>query len=107
MNQSRKQQSAGYGKWLGIGTELPCAVIICLFAGQLMGEIWWGPRGRLYGAVLGTLIGFFFGIYSIYLTIGYYEQIEEEEVKSSHIYMPSIEEIYEDVEIPEPDEELT
>ena len=72
-----------------------------------MGEIWWGTRGRIWGALLGTILGFIFGVYSIYLTIGYYDQIEEEEEKTSHTYMPSIEEIYEEVEIPEPDDEVT
>ena len=104
MNQSRKQQ-ANAGRWIAIGSELPCAVVIFLYAGQMLGDLWWGAQGRTYGALIGALLGFFFGAYSVYLTIGYYEKIEQQEfVKRT--YMPSIEEIYEDVEIPEPEEEI-
>jgi hypothetical protein len=105
MIQSRKQQQSGIGRWIAIGSELPCAVIIFLYAGQMLGDLWWGSQGRIYGALFGSLLGFFFGVYSIYLTIGYYERIEQEEL-ATRIYMPSLEEIYKDVEIPEPDEEL-
>jgi hypothetical protein len=105
MSRSEKHQQTSIGKWIAIGSELPCAVIALLFVGQMLGEIWWGSQGRIYGALLGALLGFFFGTYSIYLTIGYYEQIEQQEF-GKRTYMPSIEEIYEHVEIPEPDEEL-
>lgn len=105
MNQSRKQQSSSTGRWIAIGSELPCAVIIFLYVGQMFGEIWWGGQGRTYGALIGALLGFFFGAYSIYITIGYYEKIEQQEF-AKRTYMPTIEEIYEDVEIPGPDEEM-
>jgi hypothetical protein len=104
MNETRKHQQSSIGRWIAIGSELPCAVIIFLYAGQMLGEIWWGSQGRIYGALFGALLGFFFGAYSIYLTIDYYEKIEQQEF-AKRTYMPSIEEIYEDVEIPEPAED--
>ena len=105
MNESRKHQQANVGRWIAIGSELPCAVIIFLYVGQILGEIWWGALGRTYGALLGALLGFFFGAYSIYVTVLHYEKVEQQEF-AKRTYMPSIEEIYEDVEIPEPDEDL-
>jgi F0F1-type ATP synthase assembly protein I len=104
MNHSRTQPQANIGRWIAIGSELPCSVIVLLYIGQMLGKIWWGYQGGIYGAILGVILGFFFGVYSIYLTIGYYEKIEQQEF-AKRTYMPSAEEIYEEVDIPEPDEE--
>lgn len=105
MNEPRKRQQENIGRWIAIGSELPCAVVIFLYAGQILGEIWWGSPGRTYGALLGALLGFFFGAYSIYITIAHYEKMEQQEF-AKRTYMPSIEEIYEEVEIPEPDDNM-
>ena len=96
---------SGMGRWLAVGTELPCSVIALLLIGQILGQAIWGASGATWGALLGAVLGFFLGVYGVYITINYYDQLEQvAKVKKS--YKPSEEEIYEDVkfDIPEEDE---
>jgi hypothetical protein len=112
MSSSDDKGMAGMGRWLAVGSELPCAVIAMLLVGQILGQSIWGPSGATWGAILGAIFGFFLGVYGVYVTIQYYDQLDHAaKVKSS--YMPSDEEIHEDVkfEIPKearnyPDEEI-
>ena len=86
----------GVGRWLAVASELPCSVIVFLFAGQLIGEQVWGPGGGLTGALIGVILGFIFGIYSVYVTIKRFEKLELEARSRTRAYMPSEEEIFEE-----------
>ena len=98
MNESRNPPAAftGVGRWLAVASELPCSVIIFLFAGQLVGSQIWGPSGALTGALIGVILGFLFGIYSVYITIKRFEKIEEEAATRTRTYMPPEDEIFEE-----------
>jgi hypothetical protein len=84
------------GRWIAVASELPCAVIALLLAGQIVGQSIGGASGGMWGAVLGALVGFVFGVYSVYLTIGYFDRLERES-KQPRTYMPPMEEILADV----------
>lgn len=86
----------GMGRWIAVASELPCAVIALLFAGQIVGQAIWGPSGATWGAIIGAFVGFAFGAYSVYLTIGYFERLEGQSNRP-RTYMPPMEEILEDV----------
>ncbi len=86
----------GVGRWIAVGSELPCAVIALLLAGQIVGQAIWGPSGAMWGALLGSLIGFAFGVYSVYITIGYFDSLDSQ-TKQPRKYLPPMEEILEDV----------
>ncbi len=99
MSGSNSEQAStwgGMGRWVAVASELPCAVIALLFAGQIIGQSIGGPSGGMWGAVLGSLLGFAFGVYSVYITIGYFDRLELESNKPRR-YMPPMEEIMEDV----------
>ena len=105
MSSTEDAGLSGMGRWLAVGSELPCAVIAMLLVGQILGQAIWGPSGATWGAILGAVFGFFLGVYGVYVTINYYDQLEHvAKVKKS--YMPSKDEIHEDVkfDIPEEDE---
>jgi len=87
---------SGIGPWLAIGSELPCSVISLLLVGQIVGGSIGGPSGATWGAILGALFGFFLGVYGVFKTIGYLEQIEHKSQEQPK-YMPPMEEILEDV----------
>lgn len=87
---------SGMGRWIAVGSELPCSVVALLLAGQIVGQSIWGPSGSTWGAVIGALIGFAFGVYSVYLTIGYFDTMESTQ-EQARKYMPPMEEILEDV----------
>ncbi|MHA1952278.1 MAG: hypothetical protein ACW987_20770, partial [Candidatus Thorarchaeota archaeon] len=100
MSESNSKQAStwgGMGRWIAVASELPCAVIALLFAGQIVGQSIGGPSGGMWGAVLGSLLGFAFGVYSVYITIGYFDRLELKSTKARR-YMPPMEEIMEDVE---------
>jgi hypothetical protein len=84
------------GRWIAVASELPCAVIALLLAGQIVGQSVWGPSGGTWGAIIGAFVGFVFGVYSVYLTIGYFDRLERE-TRQPRRYMPPMEEILEDV----------
>ncbi|MFW9788533.1 MAG: hypothetical protein ACFFE2_12950 [Candidatus Thorarchaeota archaeon] len=84
------------GRWLAVASELPCAVIAFLLVGQIVGGSIAGPSGATAGALLGALFGFFFGVYSVFVTIRYFDQLETQKMRFSG-YMPPMEEILEDV----------
>jgi hypothetical protein len=86
----------GVGRWLAVASELPCSVVIFLFAGQLIGQQIWGPGGAIAGALIGVILGFLFGIYSVYITIKRFEQLEIESRAHSRVYMPPEDEIFEE-----------
>ncbi|TFG33516.1 hypothetical protein EU527_08170 [Candidatus Thorarchaeota archaeon] len=86
----------GIGPWIAVASELPCSVIALLLVGQILGASLGGPSGATFGAVLGAIFGFVLGVYGVYKTIGYLEQIEQER-QSQTGYMPSMDEIMEDV----------
>ncbi|MFW9849602.1 MAG: hypothetical protein ACFFF4_10685 [Candidatus Thorarchaeota archaeon] len=95
---------SGMGRWLAVGSELPCSVVAMLLVGQIIGQSIWGTTGATWGALLGAVFGFFLGVYGVYVTIQYYDQLEQvAETKRS--YMPPEEEIHEDVKFDIPDDE--
>ena len=98
MSSSDRQASTfgGMGRWIAVASELPCAVIALLLAGQIVGQSVWGPSGGTWGAIIGAFAGFAFGAYSVYLTIGYFDKLEIKS-KERRPYMPPMEEILEDV----------
>ena len=94
---------SGIGPWIAVGSELPCSVITLLLVGQIIGASIGGPSGATWGAILGALAGFFLGVYGVYKTIGYLEQIERKSQERPD-YMPHMEEILEDVTFDTEDE---
>jgi hypothetical protein len=86
----------GMGRWIAVGSELPCAVIALLLAGQIIGQSTGGSSGAMWGALLGALVGFIFGVYSVYLTISYFDRLDSQ-TKQPRRFMPPMEEILEDV----------
>lgn len=86
----------GMGRWLAISSELPCAVIALLLVGQIVGGSIAGPTGATWGALLGALFGFVFGVYSVFITIRYFDGLDAETKRATR-YMPPMEEILEDV----------
>lgn len=95
---------AGAGKWLAIGSELPCSVVVMLFAGQILGRAWMGQTGALWGAAIGALLGFLFGSWSIYITVQYYDRMEKR-ARFRKTYIPPREEIFEDYDFDSVDDE--
>ncbi len=93
---------AGAGRWLAVGSELPCSVIVFLFLGQIIGAELLGPGGGTAGGLVGVMIGLLFGTYSVYVTIRHFEQIEEHTVRR-RTYMPPREEIFREYEWPPQD----
>jgi len=89
--EERGRDPAIVGRWIAVGSELPCLVVALLFAGQLV-------AGQI-GALVGALSGFVLGVIGIYATIRLYEQIEEN-ARKRPAYMPSEEEILEDIQFP-------
>ncbi|MFX0045724.1 MAG: hypothetical protein ACFE8Z_07745 [Candidatus Hermodarchaeota archaeon] len=102
-DESRQSGLAGMGRWLAVGSELPCSVIILLYVGSFLGSSMWGPEGATTGAIIGALVGFVFGVYSVYVTIGYYDRLEHKATERGK-YTPSPEEIYEEFDLPGKDE---
>ncbi len=96
----------GMGRWIAVGSELPCAVIALLLAGQIVGQAIGGSSGAMWGALLGALVGFVFGVYSVYITIGYFDKLDSQ-TKQPRKFLPPMEEILEDVkfELDSPDTE--
>jgi len=90
----------GVGRWFAVASELPCSVIIMVFIGHLLGQTWWGPQGAMAGAVIGAFVGSLLGLYSVYVTIQYYDKLEQEH-PVLRPYQPPQEEIDEDVEFPD------
>jgi hypothetical protein len=93
---SPEEGMANMGKWLAVSSELPCAVIALLLVGQLVGSSIAGTSGATLGAILGALFGFVFGVYSVFVTIKYFDRLEIETKRRTR-YMPPLEEILEDV----------
>ena len=102
-DESRQSGLAGMGRWLAVGSELPCSVIILLYVGSFLGSSMWGPEGATTGAIIGALVGFVFGVYSVYVTIGYYDRLEHK-VSEKRTYTPPPEELYEEFDLPGKDE---
>jgi len=86
----------GAGKYLAVASELPCTVVAMLFAGQIVGSSMWGLQGGTWGAIIGTVAGFILGAYGVYVTLGYFERMERD-ARVKQKYMPTPEEIAEDV----------
>ena len=87
---------SGMGRWIAVASELPCAVIALLLVGQIVGGSIAGQPGAMWGALLGALLGFVFGVYSVYVTIGYFDSLDSK-ARRKIGYMPPMEEILEDV----------
>ncbi|NHI82898.1 MAG: hypothetical protein EAX81_01155 [Candidatus Thorarchaeota archaeon] len=85
----------GIGRWLAVASELPCSIIIMLSIGNYLGSTWWGPQGALWGSLGGLLVGFLFGIYSVYVTVGYYDRMDQQSTMK-RTWSPPLEEIYEE-----------
>ena len=92
----KERTFSGMGAWLAVGSELPCSIIALFLVGRIIGESIGGYSGATWGSVLGAMFGFFLGVYGVYKTIGYLEQIERESQERPE-YMPPMEEILEDV----------
>ncbi|MFW9806940.1 MAG: hypothetical protein ACFFFK_09450 [Candidatus Thorarchaeota archaeon] len=84
------------GRWLAVSSELPCTVIALLLVGQIIGASIGGPSGATWGALLGALFGFFFGVYSVFVTIRYFDRLDAQ-TKRTITYMPPMDEILEEV----------
>ncbi len=105
MNSEEEESGmSGMGRWLAIGSELPCSVVALLLVGQVVGQTVLGPSGATTGALLGAVLGFFLGIYGVYATVKYYDHMEIH-AQARHTYMPSKEEIFEDVKFDIPEED--
>jgi len=87
---------ANMGKWLAVSSELPCAVIALLLVGQIVGSSIAGASGATWGAILGALFGFVFGVYSVFVTIKYFDRLDVATKRKTR-YMPPMEEVLEDV----------
>ena len=98
MSSSGRESSTwgGMGRWIAVASELPCAVIALLLAGQIVGQSVGGQTGGTWGAIIGAFAGFVFGVYSVYLTIGYFDRLDQKN-QQPRTYMPPMEEILEDV----------
>jgi hypothetical protein len=98
MSEPKKEETGfgGMGRWLAVGSELPCSVIALLLAGQVVGQSIGGPSLALWGALLGALLGFALGVYGVYATIRYFDHLETVE-EARPVYMPDMDEILEDV----------
>jgi F0F1-type ATP synthase assembly protein I len=97
MNEPRGDEGYGsMGRWFAVASELPCSVIALLLVGQLLGGSLAGTTGRTWGAIIGALLGFGLGVYGVYMTVGYFEQLERSSSGRAR-YMPSMDEITEDV----------
>ncbi|MFW9974149.1 MAG: hypothetical protein ACFFDQ_02625 [Candidatus Thorarchaeota archaeon] len=102
MSESDKEKArsgdemTGMGRWLAISSELPCAVVALLLVGQIVGGSIGGSAGATWGALLGALFGFVFGVYSVFVTIRYFDRLDIKR-KRTTTYMPPMEEILEDV----------
>ncbi len=104
MNSERDDTGfAGMGRWLAIGSELPCSVVALLLVGQVIGQATLGQSGGMTGALVGAVLGFLLGVYGVYATVGYYEKMEVA-AKTKRTYMPPEDEIFEDVKFDIPDE---
>ena len=88
------------GRWCAVASELPCSVVIMVFIGHLLGQTWWGAQGAITGAMIGAIVGLLLGMYSVYITIQYYDKLELER-PVMRPYQPPQEEIDEDVEFPD------
>ena len=96
-DQSRSDSGmTGMGRWIAVASELPCSVVALLLVGQIIGGSVAGPTGALWGALMGALFGFAFGVYSVFVTIRYFDRLDTEP-KRATTYMPPMEEILEDV----------
>ncbi len=93
---SPDEDMTSMGRWLAVASELPCAVIALLLVGQIIGGSIAGPSGATWGALLGALFGFIFGVYSVFVTIRYFDRLDARSKRTSG-YMPPMEEILEDV----------
>lgn len=71
-----------------------------VFIGHLLGQTWWGVQGAMTGAMIGAIVGLLLGMYSVYITIQYYDKLEKER-PIMRPYQPPWEEIDEDVEFPD------
>ena len=100
-NSAKQDQSglAGAGKYLAVASELPCTVVAMLFAGQILGSSLWGPQGSTWGAIIGVVAGFLLGAYGVYVTVAYLDRMEQGLV-AKRKYMPTPEEIAEDIVFP-------
>jgi hypothetical protein len=86
----------GVGPWIAVASELPCSVVALLLAGQILGESFFGPSGAIWGAIIGALGGFALGVYGVFKTIDYLDNIDRKRTERP-TYMPPMEEILEDV----------
>ncbi|TFF93001.1 hypothetical protein EU546_06815 [Candidatus Thorarchaeota archaeon] len=97
MTEQQDEEGLGsMGRWLAVGSEVPCSVVALLLVGQILGESLGGATGRVWGALLGALLGFGLGVYGVFVTIRYFDNLERE-TEARATYTPSMEEITEEV----------
>ncbi|MFX1331872.1 MAG: hypothetical protein ACFE9W_09960 [Promethearchaeota archaeon] len=104
-DDQRQTGMEGMGRYLAVGSELPCSVIIMTYVGSFLGAAWWGPQGAVSGGILGALVGFVLGVVSVYKTIEYYDRLEAQ-VRTRRTYMPPPEDLYEEFDLPGKDEQF-
>ncbi|MEM4734370.1 MAG: hypothetical protein QXS20_01515 [Candidatus Thorarchaeota archaeon] len=93
-----QSDSIGMGRWIAAGSELPCSVIIFVYLGDLIGASLYGPQGRNLGAMVGAIVGFLLGVFGVYSTIRFYENIERVSSRR-RAWLPPIEEILEEPDL--------
>lgn len=103
-SESNDPGFSGMGRWLAVGTELPCSVVALFLVGQIVGQAIGGVSGGTLGAIIGAISGFFLGVYGVYMTIQYYDKLDTT-TKEKKPYMPPEEEIFEDVKFDIPEDE--
>ena len=69
-----------FGRYLGLGSEIPCMVVVGVLVGNLLAQQYDG-FWSVWGVILGALIGFFIGVFNIYAIVRR-EEIENENKKN-------------------------
>jgi F0F1-type ATP synthase assembly protein I len=98
-DQQEEGSFQGVGRWLALSSEMPCMVVIMLYIGQIVGTAWGGQPGGNFGAMIGAILGFIIGTISVYYQV---ERLEAAEglTRQRKKYMPSLDEIYAEVDLP-------
>ncbi len=87
MSRNSEVDYGKYGRYLGLGSEIPCMVIVGVFVGNLLAQQY-GGFWSAWGVILGAIVGFLLGVFNIYKVIN----LEEKERKKHEREEPKIEE---------------
>ncbi len=72
MSQSNRKYENSF-RYIGLGTEIPCMVIVGVFVGNLLGQQF-GGFWSTWGVILGAIFGFLLGVFNIYQIINQEEK---------------------------------